>query len=463
MNNRLLQLRFKREARRTLTIGLPVMGAQLLQVSMMFVDTVMAGRYGSEDLAAVAVGSSLFFPVFVFFAGTLMSLSPIISQLFGAKNFEDIGKNVRQAIWLGLLLSLPAMLLLRNATPLLIQIGIEPELTEIAAGYLNAISWGIPAAFFYSIFRYFCEALGDTKPPLFVALIGLGFNIFFNYALIYGRFGFPELGAVGTGWASAIVFWAMFLSMFIYVFFKKNYQRFELFSQLRLPEKRYVGEIVRIGIPIGISATMEVSMFAATALLIGTLGAEIIAAHQIVINIASITFMIAFGLGTAITVRVGHSIGQNSPRTARFAGFTGIGLTAAMMLIPAMCFLLFPETLIGIYTNDISVIELGVPLIFMAAIFQLSDGLQVAGSGALRGLKDTKIPMFANLVAYWIIGLPIGYYLGFMMDFGAPGLWIGLIAGLTAAAVFHTLRFHLLSGKLWKNKLTDPQLNGTST
>lgn len=446
--NRPLQLRFKREAKRTLTIGLPVMGAQLLQVAMMFVDTVMAGRYSAEDLAAVAVGSSLFMPVFVFFAGTLMALSPIIAQLFGARSYDLIGKNIRQAIWLSVLLSIPAMLLLRNASPIMDVMGIEANLVFIADGYLKAIVWGLPAAFFYSVLRYFCEALGDTKPPLVVALIGLGFNIFFNYALIYGKFGFPEMGAVGTGWASAIVFWAMFLSLIVFVWHKKNYAQFEIFSRIKLPEKKYIVDILKLGLPIGVSATMEVTMFAVTTLLMGTLGAEIVAGHQIVINIASITFMIAFGLGTAITVRVGHSIGSNSPRTAHFAGFTGIALCTLLMCFPAIAFITFPETLISIYTTDIAVRDIGVTLLLMAAIFQISDGLQVAGAGALRGLKDTKVPMYANMVAYWIIGIPLGYILGFPLGYGPIGLWIGLIAGLTVAAIFHNIRFWMLSKKM---------------
>lgn len=435
----------KKEANQTLRLGLPIIAAQLLHMSMSFVDTVMSGNYGTLDLAAVALGSSLFYPVYTLGGGILMALSPIISHLYGARQFDLIGKNVRQGIWLALILSLPAILALRNLDVILVYMGIDPDAQLITKGYINAIAWGIPGAFGFMALRYFNESLGNSKPVMYVALIGLAFNIAGNYCLIYGKFGFPELGAVGTGWASALVLWAMFLSIFAYTYFKENYQRFKVFQDLKLPDKQYLGEILKLGIPIGISGTMEVTMFALTALLMGSLGTLAVAGHQVAINISALTFMIPFGLSTAITIRVGHSLGRGSMPNARFAGFVGIGLSVLIMCCTAIIMFTLPGLITSIYTNDAEVQEIAITLIYMAAIFQISDGLQVSGYGALRGLKDTKVPMYVNLLAYWIIGLPLGYFLGIYREIGPPGLWIGLIAGLSVAALLHNIRFNKLS------------------
>ncbi|MEX0772745.1 MAG: MATE family efflux transporter [Balneolales bacterium] len=435
----------KKEVNLTLRLGLPIIAAQLLHMSMSFVDTVMSGNYGTLDLAAIALGSSLFFPVYTLGGGILMALSPIISHLYGARQFDLIGKNVRQGIWLAFILSIPAILALRNLDILLIFMEIAPETLNITKGYISAIAWGLPGAFGFMALRYFNESLGNSRPVMYVALIGLGFNIIGNYALIYGRLGFPELGAVGTGWASAFVLWAMFASLFIYTYTKKNYKRFKVFQNFKLPDKQYMAEILKLGIPIGISSTMEVTMFALTTLLMGSLGTLAVAGHQIAINIAALTFMVPFGLSTAITVRVGHSLGRGSMPNARFAGFVGIGLSVLIMCCTAIVMFTLPGPITSIYTNDADVQAFAISLIYMAAIFQISDGLQVSGYGALRGLKDTKIPMYVNLLAYWVIGLPLGYFLGIYLEIGPEGLWIGLIAGLSVAALLHNVRFNALT------------------
>lgn len=435
----------KKEAGLTLRLGLPIVAAQLLHMSMSFVDTVMSGNYGTVDLAAVALGSSLFYPVYALGGGILMAMSPIISQLYGARKFDLIGKNVRQGLWLALILSIPAILALRNLDFILAFMGVAADTQAITRGYIKAIAWGVPGAFGFMALRYFNESLGNSRPVMYVALIGLAFNITGNYALIYGRLGFPELGAIGTGWASAIVLWVMFASLWIYTASRKNYKRFKVFQNLRLPDKGYIGEILRLGIPIGISSTMEVTMFAITALLMGSLGTLAVAGHQVAINFAALTFMIPFGLSTAITVRVGHSLGRGSLPEARFAGFVGIGLSVMIMCCTAIIMFSFPGVITRIYTNDINVREIAISLIYMAAIFQISDGLQVSGYGALRGLKDTRVPMYVNLLAYWIVGLPLGYFLGIHLNIGPEGLWIGLIAGLSVAALLHNVRFNLLT------------------
>lgn len=442
--------RIKTESSTLLRIGFPVILAQLLQMSMNFVDTVMAGRLSPEDLAAVAVGSSVLMPFVVLCMGCMMAVTPIIAQNIGARKLTQIGKNARQVLWLSQILALPSFFILRNLDMLLVLIGVTNDIIPIADGYLNAISWGIFPVYAYAALRYVSEGLSVTRPAMYVALIGLLVNIPANYVLMYGKLGFPELGAVGTGYASSIVYFVMFLGMFIFTYQFEPYRRFEIFKRLRLPEKKYLKELLGIGVPIGISSTMEVTMFAAVSLMASTISTLAIAAHQVAINFAALIFMIPFGLSVAISARVGNSIGRKRPDEARFRGFVGVGVCCCVMAVTATVIFLFPREIASIYTDDVAVIDLAIQLLFMAAIFQLSDGLQVSGFGALRGLKDTTVPMIVNLIAYWVFGIPVAWYLGFQMGYGAPGLWIGLIAGLTIAGILHNVRFYKKTGKMAK-------------
>ena len=437
----IFQQEIRREAGSLMKIGFPVIIAQLLQMSMGFVDTVMAGRLSPQDLAAVAVGSSILMPFVVFCMGCMMAVTPTVAQNVGGRELDKIGKNARQVLWLSQILAIPTFFILRNLGLLLPWIQVTQEIIPIADGYLKAISWGIFPIFAYGALRNFNEGLSVTRPAMFVALLGTLVNIPANYVLMFGKLGFPKLGAVGTGYASSIVYVVMFLAIFGFTYSYKSYRRFQIFSKFRWPEKKYLYDLVRIGIPIGASATMEVTMFAVVSLLVSTIGTIAVAGHQVALNFAAMMFMIPFGLSVAITARVGNSIGKKKPGVARFRGFIGIAICCCVMVVTALIILLFPETISSIYTDDPQVREVAVSLLFMAAIFQLSDGLQVSSLGALRGLKDTKIPMIVNFIAYWIIGIPVALYLGFVSDLGAPGLWIGLIAGLTVAGILHTLRF----------------------
>jgi MATE family multidrug resistance protein len=447
-DSHLYRKRIKTESSTLLRIGFPVILAQLLQMSMSFVDTVMAGRLSPEDLAAVAVGSSILLPFVVLCMGCMMAVTPIIAQNVGARELTQIGKNARQVLWLSQILALPSFFVLRNLDVLLVFIGVTDDIIPISAGYLNAISWGIFPVYAYAALRYVSEGLSVTRPAMFIALIGLLVNIPANYILMFGKLGFPQLGAVGTGYASSIVFAVMFIAMLLFTYRFEPFQRFEIFKRFRLPEKKYLKELLRVGVPIGVSSTMEVTMFAAVSLMVSTISTLAIAGHQVAINFASMMFMIPFGLSVAISARVGNSIGKKRPKEARFRGFVGVGICSCIMAVTALVIFIFPEQIASIYTDDAEVIGVAVQLLFLAAVFQLSDGLQVAGFGALRGLKDTKVPMFVNLIAYWIFGLPVAYYLGFIAGYGAQGLWVGLITGLTIAGVLHNIRFYTKTGKM---------------
>lgn len=448
--NRLFKLpltstNIKKEARLTLKIGLPVIAAQLLQMSMNFVDTVMAGNLSAEDLAAVAIGGAIFFPFVMLAAGIMMAITPIVAQLIGARNFREIGINARQGLWMSQLLAIPVFFIIRNLDFIMQILDVAPRIIPVAQGYLEAISWGILPLCAYMALRFFNEGLSATRPAMYFALLGLFINIPGNYILMYGAFGFPQLGAVGCGYSSSIVSLVMFLGMLLFTVNHKPYRRFEIFSSFRWPEWKYFKEILRIGIPIGLSSTMEVTMFAVVSLLMGSLSAIAVAGHQVAINFSAMTFMVPFGLATAITTRVGNAVGKGSIPEARSRGFIGISLATIFMCFTAIIMFTVPELITSMYTQDNEVQEVAIGLLYMAAIFQISDGLQVSSYGALRGLKDTKKPMYVNFVAYWLVGLPLGYYLGITRGIGPQGLWMGLIAGLTVAAFLHNARFYMLT------------------
>lgn len=437
---------FKTEAAHTLKLGLPVIAAQLLQMSMNFVDTVMAGNLSAEALAAVAVGGAVFIPFIMLAAGIMMAITPIVAQLYGARNIQEIGINARQGLWLSQLLAIPVFFAIRNLGIVMELLDVTQELIPVAIGYLQAISWGIFPLCAYMALRFFNEGMSVTRPSMYFALIGVLVNIPANYILMYGKLGFPQLGAVGCGYASSIVGLVMFLGMLIFTMNHKPYRRFEIFSSFKKPEWSYLKEILRVGVPIGLSSTMEVTMFALVSLLMGSLSAVAVAGHQVAINFSAMTFMVPFGLSTAITTRVGNAIGKKSIHEARRRGFVGITLSTFFMSLTAIIMFTIPDLITSIYTQNEAVQQVAISLLYMAAIFQISDGLQVSSYGALRGLKDTTVPMYVNLFAYWVVGLPLGYYLGITLNFGPQGLWMGLIAGLTVAAIFHNMRFFMMTG-----------------
>ncbi|MFQ5601753.1 MAG: MATE family efflux transporter [bacterium] len=434
-----------KEAKTTVKVGAPVVAAQIVQMSMAFTDTLMAGNLSAKALAAVAVGTSLFGPVFFFIVGVLLAVNPIVAQLFGAGKMEQIGRNIWQALWLSQILAVPCFFILRNMNIVMDFFHIKSEIIPITQGYLDAFSWGVPAAFAYFALRFVNEGISVTKPSMYFALLGLLLNVLGNYVFMYGKLGVPALGAVGTGWATTLVWWTILAAIVRFTFRKQNNRLFSIVKGLNYPVWANQNEILKIGLPNGFSIGIEVTMFATVALIMGSLGVKIIAGHQIAINFAAFTFMIPLGLSFATTARVGFAVGAEEFARARFIGYIGIAVSVLVMSLTAILMFTVPRLIVRIYTQDLEVTEIAVKLLYLAAIFQISDGLQVSSLGALRGLKDTKIPMFVNIVAYWVVGLPFGYYLGIHFDYGAQGLWIGLIAGLSVAAILHNWRFYYLT------------------
>jgi len=432
------------EVRKTLELATPIMIGQIAQTANGFVDTVMAGRVSAVDMAAVAIGASIWVPIFLCIAGILLATTPIVAQLFGASKFDKIGPTVQQSLWLALPLGIFGFIAIRLAERALHFMGVEPELIPITTGYLDGLSWGIPPIALYVVLRSYSEGMSLAKPVMFINIAGLLVNIPVNYVLIFGKLGFPALGGVGCGWATAFVMWFMLGMALILCLKGKKYQRYRLFKTFNKPKSDQIFRVLKLGLPIGLSIFFEVSIFAVIAMMLGSLGAEIVAGHQIAMNFASLIFMIPLSLGIALTIRVGHQAGTADRSRLRLTCISGMVVVALIAVTSSTLMLLFEGYIVIIYTNNPRVADLALILINYAALFQLSDGLQVGANGALRGLKDTKIPMLITMFAYWVIALPLGYSLGMTHLWGDPmgarGFWIGLLVGLTVAAIFLNLR-----------------------
>ncbi|MDZ7704619.1 MAG: MATE family efflux transporter [Trueperaceae bacterium] len=431
--------------RRTVLLALPIVLAQLAQVSMTFVDTLMVGRLGPDALAAIALGSSIYSLVMMVCMGVLFAISPQVSQAYGADDVAMIGRATRQGLWLALGLTVVAVLVFQNAGAGLLWMGQDPEIAVLTAGYLRAISWGFVATLGLIALRGLLEGIGDTRPLMVIGFIGVGLNVVANQALMFGRWGLPALGLVGTGWATSIVFVLMFVMAAVYV--QWRYPQYRVFSELRRPDPSVLRELFVVGWPIGLTLGFEAGLFATTALLMGLVGTTELAAHQIALQTASFAFMVPVGVSAATAVRVGQAVGRRDADGARLAGFTGMGLGTGFMSVTACLFLVIPEAIIGLYldVNDpknAAVVEAATRFLSFAAMFQLVDGLQVCASGALRGLKDTRVPMLLALLSYWLVGMGVAVGLTFGLGVGGWGLWMGLVAGLSTAACLLSWRFN---------------------
>lgn len=439
------------ELRAQLALALPILGGQLAQTANGFVDTLMAGRVSPVDLAAVAVGASIWVPAYLFMTGVLMSATPILSRTLGAQSFSRVNPLTQQGLLLALGLGLLMMALLRSMAPVLAWMDVDAALQPLVIGYLDALSWGMPAMALFLSLRSYTEALSHTRPVLLISVAGLLINIPSNAIFIYGLFGVPAMGGVGCGWATSLVMWMMAAMMAVYVARHPVYDDARLSLRQRFFEPATILYMLRIGLPVGLSIFFEVSIFAIIALLISSLGAITVAGHQIALNFTSLIFMLPLSLALAVTVRVGLARGRNNPDAAHLAINTALIITLAIGISAAVLLLLLRHHVPMLYTPDKEVRDLAARLLLFAALYQVSDAWQVTVNGALRGYEDTAVPMLLTLIAYWGIGLPVGYVLG-LTDLlrpamGPDGFWIGLISGLTAAAIMLTLRLrrHLRS------------------
>ncbi|MFC3914204.1 MATE family efflux transporter [Pseudaeromonas sharmana] len=442
---------FFSECRRLVRLASPILIAQVAQTAMTLVDTIMAGQVSATDLAAVSVAASFWLPIVLFVQGIIMALTPIVAQLNGAQKAHDIPAAVSQGFWLSLIAIPPTMLLLYLTPLLLASMQVEPALAAKTAGFLHAMMWGVPAFVGYQVLRNYTEGLSHTIPTMFIGFVGLMVNIPANYVFIHGKFGMPALGGVGCGVASALVFWAMFLSMLWYVRHADFYHRTRLFCHWYRPDWVQIGRIFRLGFPIALALFCEVTLFTLVALLLAPLGSQIVASHQVALNFSSLIFMLPLSLGFAVTIRVGHAIGEQDPAQAKLAALSGLGLGLFLALFTAFFTIIGRHWIAHQYSQDPVVITLAAQLMIFAAVYQLSDTVQVVSSSALRGYKDTKAIFLITMLAYWGLGLPTGIILG-LTDWICPkmgpfGFWIGFIVGLSSAALMLGTRLRVIFGR----------------
>jgi len=433
--------RLRHEVRATVRLALPLIAAQLAAVGSNVIDAVLAGHVSAHVLGAVAVGASIWSLAIVCGIGMMMAVPPSVAQLDGAGRRGEVGAVFHQALWLALGMGALLWFAVRHAGPLIELIGVTASLRHDVQRFLLAISWGAPALTAYFALRGLSEGLSLTRPSMYFSLGGLVLLVPLGYVLMFGKLGIPPQGAHGCGVATAIVLWLELLAFGVYVILRRNYRGLGLFERFEWPHLGRIGQLVHIGAPMAVTLLAEAGLFVATALIIATLGEDVIASHQVAINIASLFFMIPLGLAMAITVRVGNAVGRGDEQGVRYAGFCGIGLTLGTQLLSAALMLGLPHFIASLYTHDTRVIALAAQLIMLAGLFQFSDGVQVAANGALRGLKDTRVPMAITLFSYWVVGMPVGWWLAFHHGMGARGMWVGLIAGLSVAAVMLFARF----------------------
>lgn len=441
--------KYSSEARQLLALAIPVILAQIAQSSMGFVDTVLAGGYSATDMAAVAIGTSIWLPAILFGHGILLALTPTIAQLNGAGRRDRVAHQVRQGFWLAGMVSLLVMIVLWNAGHIIHAMhDIDPQLADIAVGYLRALLWGAPGYLFFQVVRNQCEGLAKTKPGMVIGFIGLLVNIPLNYIFIYGHFGMPQLGGVGCGVATAVVYWVMFGCMYLWVKRARSMRDITENSRFEKPDWNVLIRLSQLGLPIALALFFEVTLFAVVALLVSPLGIIDVAGHQIALNFSSLMFVLPMSLAMAVTIRVGYRLGQGSTLEAKTSAHTGLMVGVSMAVVTAIFTVLMREHIALLYNNNPEVVTLASHLMLLAAVYQISDSIQVIGSGILRGYKDTRSIFFITFTAYWVLGLPSGYILALtdwvVAPMGPAGFWIGVIIGLTSAAILMMGRMRFL-------------------
>lgn len=431
-----------------LRLGAPMAATQFFIMAMGFLDTAMAGHYGTDDLAGVAIGGNVYWPVFLLMSGTVMAITPIAAQLVGAGKTDAVGIEVRQTLMLSVACSLVAVVLIVNAGVLFTLAGIDPVAADIGVRYLNAAAWGLPPAMVYVTLRYTSEGLGHVMEPMVIVGSALVLNALLNWVLIYGKFGAPELGGEGCGWATAIVMWFEFfailgLSRFRYM------RRTGLWSGFEPPSAAHVKSILKIGVPIGLSTFFGMMLYSIIGFLIGNIGVVPLAAHSIAGHINWATYVIPFSIGAAGSIRVGFFVGMGDLAAAARVAKTALLVVVAYAVVVAVALLALRFQLVAIYTSDPEVVAVAAALILFIAVYQLFDDAQATLKSSLHGYKDTRAPMVISLTGYWVIALPLGCALGFgwfgLPAYGVYGFWTALAVGLGIVAALLLMRLYSTS------------------
>lgn len=439
---------WRRELAETFALAWPLVLTQLAQTAIYSTDVIMIGRLGATELAASALAVNLFSVLLFTGMGLVTAAAPLIAAELGARrhSVREVRRTVRMALWAAFLFAVPASVLLWNSEAILLALGQDPLLSRLSAEFMRALQWALFPALVIIVLRNFVAALGRPILPLLVTLVGIVVNLLGNWVLIFGKFGFPALGLVGSGFASTITFTMMALVLAGVILFHRSFRRTYVFGRLFRPDWKRLGDIVRIGTPIAFTLAFEVTVFSAAVYLMGLIDQRSVAAHAIALQIAAITFMVPLGISQATTIRVGMAYGARDAAWVARAGWTSLGMALGFMTIAALTIWAIPRDLAGLFLDasnpaNAPVLDLAVKFLAIAAIFQLADGAQVIGAAMLRGLQDTRVPMVYAGIGYWLVGLGGGALLAFWVGWKGEGVWTGLALGLLMVAVLMLWRW----------------------
>lgn len=449
MLNTTMRSPLKAEIHEFLKLAVPLASAQVAQSATGFADTVMMGRMGADVLAAGGLAALIFLSTMTATTGVVMGISPLVAEAFGAGQTTRIQRVARQGLWLAVVITIPAMIVMDHFDRWMMQAGQTETTVRLADTYLDIMLWGLLPVIGFAALRALVSALSQARPVMIIVVVGTAFNIVGNYVLGFGKFGFPQMGLAGLALASVIVQWGMFIALALYVAVHPRLRDYQFFGELHRLRPRVLWELIWVGVPIGAFSGLEVGFFLVVMFWTGTLGTEALAAHQIVFQTITFVFMVPLGISYATTVRVGQWLGRQDFDGIKQAAWVSVSMSTAFVVSVSIAFLIFPKQVIGIYLDvhnpdNAAVITLALPLLIIAAIAQVLDGLQKAVYGSLQGLQDTQMPMLLNVLGYWGVGLSVGYLLGFQLGMGSRGLWIGQSVAIAVVAALFIWRLHRL-------------------
>ena len=440
-------MNYKDHFKKNISLAFPVMLSQTGQVLVGVADSVMVGRVGVEPLAAASLANSIFYFIFMFGVGVSYGITPLVAQADSVGDHRESSVLLKHGLLTNMTVALVLFLLLMLATQIVPFLNQPAEVIVLAVPYLAIIAVSLLPFMLFQTFRQFCEGLSLTKVPMYFTIGANVINIGLNYILIFGKLGFEPMGLLGAGLASLIARLMMGVGMAAYVLYALRFKNYwQGFNAIKIRVER-LKKLLNLGVPAGLQFIFEVGAFAAAVVMAGWLGTEPLAAHQIAINLSSLSYMMASGISAAATIRVGNQLGRRDIPMLIKAGRSAFVMSATFMAICGLIFIMGRELLPSLYIDEVPVIKIAATLLVIAAFFQISDGLQVVGLGALRGMEDVKVPTVITLFAYWVVGLPVGYLLGFHWQFGIQGVWYGLLIGLSLSAIMILLRFHFLTQK----------------
>ncbi len=441
------------EARALLKLSAPLVITQLAQMAVLTTDIIMLSRYSEVALAAAGLGHTIFFLCWLIGTGPGAAVAPMVAQIVGGRPMDraNVRGVVRMGLWSVVIMGLPLILILLCTEQILVSLGQKPELAAAAGQFLTPLCFGLPFALAFQVLRNFSTALNRPNASLVVMLLTVLINAAGQYMLIFGHFGAPRMGITGSGIASALSYAFSFFAMLGVIFLTPTLRDYRILRRIHRFDRAKFAELLRLGIPIGLTMIFEAALFNSSMLIMGMFGTAYVAAHQIALNVPSVTFMVPLGVAMAATVRVGLAVGANDPAGVRRAGYTSLAMSTAFMTICSLVLALFPRQIAELYfpphAGNIQTIALVVSFLYFAAAFQIMDGLQVVAALALRGMKDARAPMWIAGVCYWLIGFPTCFILGFMLDMKGIGVWIGCTVALFCAAIAMCWRFYYLTHK----------------